>query len=210
MNKYGFLGIMETDRIKLVSEGVDSMDLRERVIAAAAALFQKSGLRFTMQEVAAALHISKKTIYTVYPSKEELLLDMVDTLFADIHRAKGELMAASGPIEARIEAVIVALPEQYRALDFRLLGELEEKHPAVARRVREHLETNWEPTIALLEAGMEAGRIRPVPIAVLRQMITASIESFLSGGEGGASYADTLAAMIDIIMNGIRRRENEV
>ena len=186
------------------------MELRERVIAAATALFQTQGLRFTMQEVASALHISKKTIYTVYPSKEKLLLDMVDALFADIHREKRELMAAPGPVEERVKSVIVALPEQYRALDFRLLDTLDEKYPAVALRVREHLATNWEPTIALLEEGMKAGRIRPVPIPVLRQMITASIEGFLSSGENGASYADTLAAMIDIIMNGIRRRENEV
>ena len=186
------------------------MDLRENVIAAATALFQTEGLRFTMQEVAAALHISKKTIYTVYPSKEALLLDMADTLFAEIHREKRMLMAAPGPIEERIRAVIIALPEQYRTLDFRLLGALEEKYPAVARRVREHLETNWEPTIALLEEGMAEGAIRPVSIPVLRQMVTASIEYFLTGSEKGASYADTLAAMIDIIMNGIRRRRDEI
>jgi len=186
------------------------MDLREQLVTAATALFQTEGLRFTMQEVADALHISKKTIYTVYTSKEALLLDMVDSLFADIHRTKGELMSAPGPIEERIRAVIVALPEQYQTLDFRMLDELEEKYPAAARRVREHLESNWEPTIALLEEGMAAGRIRPVPIPVLRQMITASIEGFLTGGREGASYAETLEAMIDIIMNGIRKREDEV
>lgn len=186
------------------------MDLRQCVIEAATALFQTEGLHFTMQEVAQALHISKKTIYTVYPSKEVLLLDMVDSLFTDIHREKRELMAAPGPIEERIKEVIVALPAQYRALDFRLLDTLDEKYPAVARRVREHLESNWEPTIALLEEGIQSGRIRPVPIPVLRQMITASIEGFLSGGETGESYTDTLSAMIDIIMNGIRRRSNEV
>ena len=40
-------------------------------------LFRQQGLHFTMQPVAEPLHISKKTIYTVYPSKEALLLDMV-------------------------------------------------------------------------------------------------------------------------------------
>ena len=40
-------------------------------------LFRQQGLHFTMQQVAEPLHISKKTIYTVYPSKEALLLDMV-------------------------------------------------------------------------------------------------------------------------------------
>ena len=186
------------------------MDLRERVIAAATALFQAEGLRFTMQEVAAALHISKKTIYTVYPSKEELLLDMVDDLFHRIHREKRERMDAPGPIEERIQSAMVALPEQYRTLDLRLLGTLDEKYPAVARRVREHLENHWEPTITLLEEGMASGRIRPVSIPILRQMVTASIEGFLVNGENGSSYADTLAAMMDIIMNGIRRRDDAI
>ena len=46
-------------------------------------LFRQQGLHFTMQQVAEPLHISKKTIYTVYPSKEALLLDMVDHAFAE-------------------------------------------------------------------------------------------------------------------------------
>ena len=59
-------------------------------------LFRQQGLHFTMQQVAEPLHISKKTIYTVYPSKETLLLDMVDHAFADIHRCKQEILAGSG------------------------------------------------------------------------------------------------------------------
>lgn len=185
------------------------MELRKQIIKSAAELFKKEGLQFTMQDVVDVMHISKKTIYTVYASKEELLLDMIDDLFADIHRVKAELAASPGSIEERIKAVIVALPEQYTAIDFRMLDALDEKYPAAARRVREHLETNWEPTITLIEEGIAAGRIRPVPIPVLKQMIVASIESTLTGEKNG-SYAGTLEVMIDIIMNGIRRRENEV
>ncbi len=186
------------------------MELRKQIIKAAAELFKTEGLQFTMQEVAAVLHISKKTIYTVYASKEDLLLDMIDDLFADIHHVKAELAASPGSIEERIKAVIVALPEQYTAIDFRMLDALDEKYPAAARRVREHLETNWEPTVALIEEGIAAGRIRSVPIPVLKQMIVASIESFLTGDKNGSGYADTLGVMIDIIINGIRRRNDEV
>ena len=183
------------------------MDLRESIVAAAIRLYFQRSLHFTMQEVAQSMRISKKTIYTVYPSKEALLLDMVDSLFASIHRRKRELMEAPGPIEERVRAVIVALPAEYAALDFRQLDVLDEKYPAVARRVRRHLETGWEPTIALLEEGMAQGSIRRVPVAVLRRMIAASIESLLAGpasDETGVSYGETLDAMIDIIMNGIR------
>ena len=62
-------------------------------------LFRQQGLHFTMQQVAEPLHISKKTIYTVYPSKEALLLDMVDHAFADIHRCKQEILAGSGTLQ---------------------------------------------------------------------------------------------------------------
>ena len=80
-------------------------------------LFRQQGLHFTMQQVAEPLHISKKTIYTVYPSKEALLLDMVDHAFADIHRCKQEILAGSGTLQEKLRAVIIAMPTEYAALD---------------------------------------------------------------------------------------------
>ena len=70
-------------------------------------LFRQQGLHFTMQQVAEPLHISKKTIYTVYPSKEALLLDMVDHAFAEIHRCKQEILAGSGTLQEKLRAVII-------------------------------------------------------------------------------------------------------
>ena len=180
------------------------MDLRTQILDAAAKLFQAEGLGFTMQQVAAALHISKKTIYTVYSDKEALLLDMVDMLFEKIHRRKAELAALPLPLEERLRAVIIALPEEYAALDFRQLDALEEKYPAVAARVRRHLETGWEPTMALLEQGIAEKRIRPVNLTVLRRVLTAAFQQLLSGANGGSSYAAELDDMMDILMNGIK------
>ena len=180
------------------------MDLRTQILDAAAKLFQAEGLGFTMQQVAAALHISKKTIYTVYSDKEALLMGMVDMLFEKIHRRKAELAALPLPLEERLRAVIIALPEEYAALDFRQLDTLEEKYPAVAARVRRHLETGWEPTIQLLEQGIAEGRIRPVNLTVLRRILTAAFQQLLSGAEDGTSYAAELEAMMDILMNGIK------
>ena len=180
------------------------MELRAQILDAAAKLFQAEGLGFTMQQVAAALHISKKTIYTVYSDKEALLLDMVDMLFEKIHRRKAELAALPLPLEERLRAVIIALPEEYAALDFRQLDALEEKYPAVAARVRRHLETGWEPTMALLEQGIAEKRIRPVNLTVLRRVLTAAFQQLLSGANDGSSYAAELDDMMDIFMNGIK------
>ena len=123
-------------------------------------LFRQQGLHFTMQQVAEPLHISKKTIYTVYPSKEALLLDMVDHAFADIHRCKQEILAGSGTLQEKLRAVIIAMPAEYAALD-------------------------------------------------LRQMITASIESFLADrslAESGVQYVAVLEEMISILLEGVLPR----
>ena len=90
-------------------------------------LFRQQGLHFTMQQVAEPLHISKKTIYTVYPSKEALLLDMVDHAFAEIHHCKQKILAGSGTLQEKLRAVIIAMPTEYAALDLRQMKELDDR-----------------------------------------------------------------------------------
>ena len=169
-------------------------------------LFRQQGLHFTMQQVAEPLHISKKTIYTVYPSKEALLLDMVDHAFAEIHHCKQKILAGSGTLQEKLRAVIIAMPTEYAALDLQQMNLLDEKYPRVAARVREHLETGWEPTLALLEQAMGEGVIRRVSLPVLQRMISASIEDFLADrtlDAQGISYTDALDEMISILLEGL-------
>ena len=155
-------------------------ELRTRLRAVGMELFRRDGLRFTMQQAAAMMHISKKTIYAVYPSKEALLLDMVDDAFTRIHARKQRLLDGPGTLAEKLRAVIIALPEEYTALDLQQMDLLDEKYPRVAARVREHLETGWEPTLALLEQAMGEGVIRRVSLPVLQRMISGSIEDYLA------------------------------
>ena len=169
-------------------------ELRARLRAVGMELFRRDGLRFTMQQAAAMMHISKKTIYAVYPSKEALLLDMVDDAFTRIHARKQRILDGPGTLAEKLRAVIIALPEEYTALDLQQMDLLDEKYPRVAARVREHLETGWEPTLALLE------------LPVLQRMISASIEDFLADrtlDAQGISYTDALDEMISILLEGL-------
>ena len=178
----------------------ENNELRIRLRAVGMELFRRDGLRFTMQQAAAGMHISKKTIYAVYPSKEALLLDMVDDAFTRIHARK------QGTLAEKLRAVIIALPEEYTALDLQQMDLLDEKYPRVAARVREHLETGWEPTLALLEQAMGEGVIRRVSLPVLQRMISASIEDFLADrtlDAQGISYTDALDEMISILLEGL-------
>ena len=138
MISLGFRTRMETGKANTVSTRRTLMQekLGALVRTQAMQLFRQQGLHFTMQQVAEPLHISKKTIYTVYPSKEALLLDMVDHAFAEIHRCKQEILAGGGTLQEKLRAVIIAMPAEYAALDLRQMKELDEKYPAAAAVTR--------------------------------------------------------------------------
>ena len=166
------------------------------ICVAAMDLFRQEGLRFTMQQLAQRLHISKKTLYTRYASKEELLLDMIDDAFGAIHARKRAILAENLPLEEKLRRVIIALPEEYAATNLCRLEELEKKFPAAA-----------EPTLALLEETRQAGLLRDVPFDILRTMITGSIEAFLRDESLTAQeYANALETMIDIFLEGVLER----
>ena len=64
------------------------MELKDRIIMAAIDAFNEKGLKFTMSDIASRLSISKKTIYTVFETKDGMLLDMVDYLFDGIKESE--------------------------------------------------------------------------------------------------------------------------
>ena len=63
-------------------------DIKARIFESALALFREKGIKFTMDDVAKNLGISKKTLYLVVRDKEALLNEMVDYGFNLIKEAE--------------------------------------------------------------------------------------------------------------------------
>ena len=62
--------------------------LQKSILDATLRVFDKKGLKFTMDDLAKELSISKKTIYTVYDDKEALFLATVDYIFDSIKESE--------------------------------------------------------------------------------------------------------------------------
>ena len=48
-----------------------NQNLKDDILEATIKAFQKKGLKFTMDDIASLLGISKKTIYTVFPDRKK-------------------------------------------------------------------------------------------------------------------------------------------
>ncbi len=187
---------------------MEKMDqLKESILVGTMSVFNQKGLKFTMDDVAKELSISKKTIYTVFADKESLFYTMVDYMFDTIKESERQVLenAELGTLE-KIRRILGVLPESYKNIDFRQLYMLREKFPGVYQQVEKRLETGWEPTLALLEQGIQEGVIRPVNLVLVKMMLEAAVEQFFQRDilvQTQLQYNEALEAVVNILVDGI-------
>lgn len=186
------------------------MELREIILEGTIVVFNQKGLKFTMDDVAKALSMSKKTIYTVFDNKESLFMTMVDYIFDKIKDSERRVLEdESLDTLEKIRRILGVMPEGYREIDLRQLYGLRDKFPHIYARVEERLENGWESTIALIARGQEEGVIRPVSIPLVKMMLEASLEQFFQRDiliQHQMNYVDALEQVVDILVYGIAER----
>jgi len=191
-------------------KGGGETELRKTILEGTLEVFNRKGIKFTMDDIARALNISKKTIYTVFDDKEDMFMAMVDYLFDSIKESEQQVLTdeSLGTLE-KIKKILGVMPEGYKNIDFRQLYMLRDKYPTIYQKVEERLETGWESTIALLEQGMEEGVIRRVSIPLVKMMLEASLEQFFQRDiliQSDMGYAEALEEVVAILVDGIAVR----
>ena len=184
--------------------------LRVMILEGTIQAFNRKGLKFTMDDIAGQLGMSKKTIYTVFRDKETMFFAMVDYMFDSIKESERQVLGdESFTTVEKIRRVLGVLPEGYKDIDFRQLYLLRDKYPKIYKRVEERLESGWETIIGLMEQGMEEGVIKRVDIPIVKLMLEAAIEQFFQRDiliRNQISYAQALDEVVEILVNGIAVR----
>ncbi|MDO4189005.1 MAG: TetR/AcrR family transcriptional regulator [Lachnospiraceae bacterium] len=182
-------------------------ELKNQILNGTIQVFNKKGIKFTMDDLAKNLGMSKKTIYTVFSDKNELFLAMVDYLFDGIKEAQAEIIKSEKlSLKEKIKGVLNVMPSGYMDIDFRQLYLLKDKYPKIYSQVEIRLENGWEDTFALLEKGKRDGVIRDVEIPIVKLMFEASLEQFFQRDiliKNDITYQEALNEVVEILMNGI-------
>lgn len=183
------------------------MALKDDILDATIRVFNIKGMKFTMDDIARELSMSKKTIYTVFSDKQELIYEMVDYCFDSIKESEDKVFRNPGLTTVeKIKGIMSVLPEGYKEIDFAKLYILKDKYPRIYSRVEERLENGWEKTIFLIEQGMKEGVICNVDINLVKVMFEATIEQFFKRdvlSKMQLTYSQALEQVVDIICTGI-------
>ena len=110
-------------------------ELKERIIATATEAFTTKGIKsITMDDIAAALGISKRTLYEVFVDKESLLKDCILTVQAERDRYLQEVYEQSHNVLEVILAVFQKSIEMFHKTNKRFFEDIK-KYPKVYNHV---------------------------------------------------------------------------
>ena len=182
-------------------------ELRVRILDEAAKWFDTKGTRFTMDDLARSLGMSKKTIYTVFDDKRSIMIETIDRFFDDAIAEEQEILADSSlSLVDKLLLIIGRVPERYSETDLTQLYVLKEKYPAVYRHWQNCRENYWSGAQELLQQGIDEGLIKDVNLPILKTMFQSTIEKFFQDDvlvKNKIAYKDALAEVASIMIQGI-------
>lgn len=135
------------------------MEPRDKIIAEASKLLFHYGFKsFTMDYLAKRMGISKRTLYEIFPNKEQLIAVSIQSFF-DMHTAavKKTIKEATSPIEAIIKFIITGL-EHYSYLPYGFFKDLKRFYSDIYRGTVSRETVTYRRDLELLIlSGMDQG-----------------------------------------------------
>ena len=183
-------------------------EMREKIIDTAIEEFTKNGLKFTMNDVAKSLGISKKTIYTIFESKQDVLVAIADRYARDFTNMRTEIeQDDSLDTMEKLRRLFCAIPTKYYNIGLSRIFELAQKYPKQYKYLMEAVQQGWTLAEQYLERGIQEGNVRkdvsvPVVMAMIRGTVTCFMESDVLY-KNGLTYEEGKEEMVQIIMKGI-------
>lgn len=182
--------------------------MKTRILEGTIAVFRKKGVRFTMDDLANELSMSKKTIYRVFPDKSTMLMELVDFVFERVHIEKQRIREDKSLTSAeQFVRILNAMPENITELDLTNIYQIRSRYPEHYRKIEEHLENGWELTFEVMRQAVKDGYFRPVNEGLFKMIYESTLERFLSCDElqkSGTSYVEALGELTSILVDGIR------
>jgi len=137
------------------------MDLRERIIENASALFFQKGVKsMTMSDIANELGISKRTLYEVFRDKEDLLENCINMHITKADNTIQEILEHSeNVIDSMMRFYALSLDEM-QTVNRSVMYDLKKYHYRLYKKVEQNQRDDVFRLLPLLNKGVEQGLIR--------------------------------------------------
>ena len=156
------------------------MSLEIKIVNATINIFKEKGVKFTMDDLANNLGVSKRTLYENIDSKETLL--------------------------NLLKRIFTLLPTSYDAIDYTKIHEVKKFYPKIYEKIMNRLDLAWEHTNILVKKCIDEGLIKKVNIYLMKSVLIGSIRIILEDNnlrKEKIDYSETMKNIVDIMFDGL-------
>ena len=157
------------------------VELRERIILAAVELFTTNGIKsITMDEIAASLGISKRTLYEVFPDKETLLEECIlkSQKDGDIF-VKGVIETSGNVLEVLLRCYQWSI-ERFHATNKKFFEDIK-KYPKAYQLMKNTRNRSSEDTVNFFKEGVKQGIFRDdVNFAIINLLVRDQLDLLMN------------------------------
>jgi AcrR family transcriptional regulator len=222
---------MKTNEVRRERERLRREEHRETILhAAEEVVIRKGYAATTMDDVAREARYSKATLYKYFPSKGELVFEILLHFFEDVRKKLEEIQAEGGSAGEKLRKAVrmiiefnadkesisrVLLADKGILKMLRVLapGQGGPAAPADRRRaglLRQKRREASEKGTEILVEGVAAGEFRPVDTGTASAFIDAALMGFAHNRtwfDRGADRGLSAEMLFDFIMHGIGKRD---
>lgn len=145
-------------------------------------LYSERGIKFTMDELTARLFISKKTLYEMVHSKEDLIIQIIEYYFAAVAAIQDSIHADSSLSNVeKLKKLLCATPD-FPIRKYQIL-ELKMNYPAAYGVLDARLRLGWERTLSVIDQAKAEGKVKEIDNHLFSKVYAAAIEEIIMGNE---------------------------
>ncbi len=194
-----------------------ALEPRERIVQTASGRFFAHGFStVTMDDLAAEMGMSKKTLYHYYPAKEDLLTAVLN------RKAKisgGHLSALTHnpdlDFRSKLREVVRTLTGKLAEIQPVFLHNLRRYAPAHFAALQQIRRENFTAIFGgLLRQGMERGQVRPeIDVPFVVEMVLSAFDKMMAGETlqtRQLTPAETISKTLDVLFNGVLTRQQSM
>ena len=186
--------------------------MKARIMKAFLEEIHEKSMKFTMDDLAKRLGISKRTLYQHFSSKTEILDAIIDSTLHEFDEKTDMIMKNNDlDLVEKIKKVITVIPKYNDCYNWQILDQMKKTHPEQFERV--HVALNeWDELRELIEQGIKEGIIADQNVELLMKLIIDATNSTLDRKffyENRITVTEALDSIVDILLFGLIKKSDD-
>ena len=182
--------------------------MQEKILTALTLEMKDRGLKFTMDDLARRLGISKRTLYEHFSSKEQLIASLLEHSFAEVKSKRTEIFNNPAlDIPTKLQKMLTVRSVLWMEGSEHIAIDIKNQMPRQWQLITAHSDEQWQMFDYLLQQGIDDDTLRPVFLPAIRTLISGSIGEFANIDfllAHKTTFYEMMSTIVDIIINGIK------